>query len=230
MKKEKKYDMSKSTKKSQELFSWFYNPFALYLAGLVAKYTNFRPNQISVMSAFAALIAAISLGFSGFSTNPYLYRMVGAFFVLVSYTLDHIDGKVARAKGLSTKFGKWFDLAIGYIFIPLMFFGLAFGLRSLLAIFLFCLVLFSYLYAQLMLHVYKANSEKDIEKENIVLVKEKWYRYWYGMSLFSPVIIITSLINIPILTLWFFGIFGTLYWMAILYFQAKALRRLDKFS
>lgn len=85
--------------------------------------SGLRPNQITLLSAAAGILAVIAFGV-GTKTG----FILGALFFELFYILDNCDGEVARAKGLSTKFGSWLDTLVDYAVHVLAFGGIAFGL------------------------------------------------------------------------------------------------------
>lgn len=54
--------------------------------------------------------------------------ILGAVFFELFYILDNCDGEVARAKGLSTRFGSWLDTLVDYCVHVAAFGGIAFGI------------------------------------------------------------------------------------------------------
>jgi 1L-myo-inositol 1-phosphate cytidylyltransferase / CDP-L-myo-inositol myo-inositolphosphotransferase len=82
-----------------------------------------HPNQITLLSASSGAAAALlfCLGTkAGFISGAALFELF--------YILDNCDGEVARAKGLSTKFGSWLDTSVDYCAHVAAFGGIAFGI------------------------------------------------------------------------------------------------------
>ena len=52
-------------------------PMSIWLA----KYTNINPNSITYLGVFIMLISLFLLGYSGYSSNPFLYRLIGASLI-----------------------------------------------------------------------------------------------------------------------------------------------------
>jgi phosphatidylglycerophosphate synthase len=63
-----------------------------------------------------------------FSRGGYVFSLIGAFFFQFFYILDNCDGEVARAKGLSTRWGGWFDVGCDAVIHLLFFPAIAWGL------------------------------------------------------------------------------------------------------
>jgi phosphatidylglycerophosphate synthase len=86
--------------------SWLYvlkpqKDRALYSASHILQAIGVTPNMVTaaglLMSIFAGLLAA----------TGHLYA--GIFFFMIGACLDAVDGSFARACGLSTEFGRYFD-------------------------------------------------------------------------------------------------------------------------
>ncbi|MEW2359245.1 CDP-alcohol phosphatidyltransferase family protein [Spirillospora sp. NPDC029432] len=83
------------------------DPPASRLVRFTANRTNITPNQLTV----GALILGLGAGACfAVATAPWL--LLGALLYHLSFTLDCMDGKIARLKGTGSVFGAWLD----YIF------------------------------------------------------------------------------------------------------------------
>ncbi len=85
--------------------------------------SGLHPNQITLLSGAAGIMAVLLFCFgtkAGF--------ILGAVFFELFYILDNCDGEVARAKGLSTRFGSWLDTLVDYCVHVAAFGGIAFGI------------------------------------------------------------------------------------------------------
>jgi len=91
------------------------------LSGLFVK-SGLHPNSITLMSGAAGLIA-----FLFFCIGSKMSFIIGALFFELFYVLDNCDGEVARAKGLSSKFGSWLDTMVDYIIHVIAFGGIMLG-------------------------------------------------------------------------------------------------------
>lgn len=85
--------------------------------------TRLHPNQITLLSAAAGILA-----FLAFSFGTKASYVLGAIFFELFYILDNCDGEVARAKGLSSKFGSWLDTLVDCCIHVLSFIGIGIGL------------------------------------------------------------------------------------------------------
>ncbi len=95
------------------------------LSGYVTRFflkARLHPNQITLLSALAGVFA-----FYVFSVGTKACSILGAIFFEAFYILDNCDGEVARARGLSTKFGSWLDTLVDYFVHILAFIGISIG-------------------------------------------------------------------------------------------------------
>jgi phosphatidylglycerophosphate synthase len=83
------------------------DPLASRLVRFTANRTRVTPNQLTV----AALILGLGAG-ACFAVASWPWLLAGAVLYHLSFTLDCMDGKIARLKGTGSVFGAWLD----YIF------------------------------------------------------------------------------------------------------------------
>jgi len=89
----------------KELFSMLiYRPIAKALIFAFFKNSKITPNQISFISLVITLIGCFFFAFF-----RYPFMILGVLFLHIGYVFDMLDGTYARYKGLSSKFGRWFD-------------------------------------------------------------------------------------------------------------------------
>ena len=86
------------------------DPLAVPLSLVTANHTSLTPNQLTVLSFGAGLAAS---WFFWIGTTGAL--IAGAILFYVSFTLDCVDGKIARLKGTGSPFGEWFDYVLDRI-------------------------------------------------------------------------------------------------------------------
>lgn len=90
------------------IMSWWevivINPFVYKLTLIFANYTRFTPNQITSMSFIIGILSACA-----FLHGTWPYMVLGAFLFESSYIVDCTDGRIARLKGLESKFGAYLD-------------------------------------------------------------------------------------------------------------------------
>jgi len=124
------FDFKKSMKNvSSYPFVSKYLPFDRYLirppASLVVKAvfkTSITPNQLTLTSFFFALLAA--LAFLG--ARP-AYFALGGSLALISMIFDAADGMLARAKGMTSRYGAFLDLFLDRIADFAVLTGASFG-------------------------------------------------------------------------------------------------------
>jgi len=80
------------------------DPVAVRLSLVAVNYTRLTPNQISAASLALGLASAWFF-WSGSATA----LIVGALLYHASFTMDCVDGKVARLAGTGSYFGEWLD-------------------------------------------------------------------------------------------------------------------------
>ncbi|GAA1857385.1 CDP-alcohol phosphatidyltransferase family protein [Actinomadura bangladeshensis] len=83
------------------------DPLASRLVRFTANRTRVTPNQLTV----GALILGLAAG-ACFTVASWPWLLAGALLYHLSFTLDCMDGKIARLKGTGSVFGAWLD----YIF------------------------------------------------------------------------------------------------------------------
>ena len=85
---------------------------------LVANFTNLTPNQISIIGFIIGAISAASFALEHFILGAILFELMNLF--------DTFDGRIARLKGFSGKWGMYVDSYCGFHFTFLIAFGLAY--------------------------------------------------------------------------------------------------------
>jgi len=84
--------------------------------------TAVTPNHITALT-LAIAIGAATLFATGEAVNAH---WAAGLFVLTRF-LDHFDGELARLKGLSSRFGYYFDYVAGALSYAALFIGLGIG-------------------------------------------------------------------------------------------------------
>ena len=99
---------------------------------LAAPFTNFfirsglHPNYITLLGGAVGILA-----FFSFSAGTKTGFIAGAVLFEAFYILDNCDGEVARARGLSSKFGSWMDTVVDCCIHTLSFIGIGLGVARL---------------------------------------------------------------------------------------------------
>ncbi len=117
------YDLSKRIKKTPE--SWLlriYRKTSYPLTWLLVK-TPLTPNQISLISFFIAVPAAIIFTYPG-----YKYTLLAGILTELSFMFDLSDGEVARVKGISSVRGIWLEHILDQLKDVVLFIGITVGL------------------------------------------------------------------------------------------------------
>ncbi len=113
------YEYQKTLKSnfSDELINtYLLRPVAGFIVSLLYK-TSVTPNQVTIASTIAGLIAAAT-----YLNNEALTTAVAGLMVTVKDVLDSADGQLARAKGQYTRIGRFLD-SIGDFVVDLGLFG-----------------------------------------------------------------------------------------------------------
>jgi hypothetical protein len=120
-------DYTKSLKafEVEELFDLgFYRPLGFLFVKLVYR-TSITPNQITILSALAGLLAGVFLGIGSASA------LVVAGLLLVVYdVLDCADGQLARINKNGTRMGRILDGAADYLVSIAAYLGIGIGFAS----------------------------------------------------------------------------------------------------
>jgi phosphatidylglycerophosphate synthase len=70
----------------------------------VLAHTSVTPNQVTLMSALVAFLAATLV-----QSSTYWIRLVGVVVWFMGYILDICDGDIARYRNMKSEFGHWFE-------------------------------------------------------------------------------------------------------------------------
>jgi phosphatidylglycerophosphate synthase len=103
-----------------DLFT-FNRKISARLSALLIK-TPLSPNHVTTLSMGAGLWAGYF-----FSQGTRGFMVLGAVFLQLAFILDNCDGDIARAKGLQSRFGMWYDFTADLIVDFALWSGLALG-------------------------------------------------------------------------------------------------------
>ncbi len=87
--------------------------------------TPVTPNHLTTASLLLAIAAC-----AGFASGERGWMDAAAGMFMLSKLLDYMDGALARAKSLSSRFGERYDQTVDTLGYALMFIGIAIGLRN----------------------------------------------------------------------------------------------------
>jgi phosphatidylglycerophosphate synthase len=112
-----------SAVKSRDGFftTFFVSPYSRYIARWAA-HRGYTPNQITTVSVFMGLVAAIL-----FATGERWGLVAGAVVLQIAFTTDCVDGQLARYSRQFSKLGAWLDSVFDRTKEYLAFAGLAIG-------------------------------------------------------------------------------------------------------
>ncbi|MDP3698701.1 MAG: CDP-alcohol phosphatidyltransferase family protein [Nanoarchaeota archaeon] len=194
--------------------------FVYPIAFFLVKYTKLTPTKITVFSIISGMLSLAFLSLGG------EYTVTGALLVLLYGILDGIDGVIARATGLHSKFGQWLDGVAGYVLLPLMMLSAAIGLGNYQALIIGSIASLCFPLQFSLIHYFK--SEIVESNERITLSssgKFEFLKYVYGIAPFYFLLLLGALFDKIIYVLLLFAVFGNMFWMAVLFLQYKILRK-----
>jgi hypothetical protein len=101
--------------------TFFVSPYSRFIARWAA-HRGFTPNQVTTVSVFIGLLAAIA-----FATGERWGLITGAILLQAAFTTDCVDGQLARYTRQFSKLGAWLDSVFDRTKEYLAFAGLAIG-------------------------------------------------------------------------------------------------------
>lgn len=187
----------------------------------IVKFTNITPNQITLFSFLLAILGSLFIFQGGYKNI-----LIGSSLALIYMVFDCVDGEVARLRGLGSNLGLWLDSIIGFIVNPLLILSLSVGLKSTGSLILGLFAVLCYPMQYLIVFSYKFQSIGKKEKIEMPISHNlEFIRYLYGSALLFPLLFIGAILNKAILVLWFFAIFGNLFWIALIFLQYSNLKK-----
>lgn len=221
---EEQYDFSKAVKKDMELADRMKRWISLPLSKFLILHTKVTPNQITISSFICTLIAGLFLIQGGYN-----HQVWGGIFAFLREILDQMDGEIARVKGITNAWGKWFDGVAGFVSTEIIIITLAIGIGSETALFWGMLAAIAFPMHYLLIHFYKHEVIKSSEPLEFLSGPHQgiWHhlRFMYGSALFYVLVPILLFVHQPLLALQFFAIVGNLFWMGLLLIQYRNLRK-----
>jgi Family of unknown function (DUF5941)/CDP-alcohol phosphatidyltransferase len=101
---EERARLDSAVKASDGFFTTFFvSPYSKYIARWAAR-RGWSPNAVTVLSAGVGLCAA-----AGFATGERWGLVAGALLLQAAFTLDCVDGQLARYTGTFSRLGAWLD-------------------------------------------------------------------------------------------------------------------------
>src|SRR5205085_1385778 len=119
---EERARLEASVKASDGFFTTFFvSPYSKYIARWAAR-RGLTPNQVTLTSAAVGALAA-----AAFATGHRPGLVVGAILLQAAFTLDCVDGQLARYTRAFSRFGAWLDSIFDRTKEYLVYAGLAIG-------------------------------------------------------------------------------------------------------
>ena len=80
------------------------------------------PNQVTVVGCCGMAVAGLAFFLAGF--NP-IWFLVAELAVILHWLADHLDGHLARARGLTSDRGLFLDMYLDMVSVVFLFYGIA---------------------------------------------------------------------------------------------------------
>ncbi|MEK6939563.1 MAG: CDP-alcohol phosphatidyltransferase family protein [Nanoarchaeota archaeon] len=214
-------DLSGLKKEGDEYtMRYLVRPLSRLPSRLLIQYTSITPNQVSVFSFF---LAAVSAAF--FIRGGFMNQVLGVIFASLYVIFDCVDGNIARVKQLKSVKGHWLDGAGGFIITPLLLFSLLYGEGNPSLFVIGSLAMLAYPLQYLLVYFYKFEITKHNPTPIASGTMVDKVRYLYGSALFFPLLAIAVLSDQIEIFLWFYALFGNLFWVGTLAMQYISLRQ-----
>jgi phosphatidylglycerophosphate synthase len=114
--------LASAVKASDGFFTTFFvSPYSRYIARWAAR-RGFTPNQVTAVSFLLGVVAAVV-----FAAGSRAALVAGAVLLQVSFTVDCVDGQLARYTRTFSQLGAWLDSVFDRSKEFLVFAGLAYG-------------------------------------------------------------------------------------------------------
>ncbi len=206
---------------------YLYRPLGFALAALIVN-TKITPNQVTFFRFIIASISLFLIYISDFDQTFFLFGFILYFF---SDIVDYTDGSLARAKMLTSNYGRILDTVSDHFFDTLFIFLITVKLESNFHIYfmiLFFSLDWSQTYLNTLIKFYKKNNEDEFEKiinsnnkvtnnhkNNSSLIK------FILKKIFLLISIITNNLNIIVLYIFISFDFTSVY--LLVFFLSKSL-------
>ena len=108
----------KQYKDDEFLAFYFLRKFSIYITLLINKVKFIKPNHVTVFMLFSAFLIPI-IGYV-FTENLRSFVTIMFLCLMFTYSLDVIDGELARLSGIFSKNGLFYDASLWYAY-PFMY-------------------------------------------------------------------------------------------------------------
>ncbi|GEM_PF-4968892 len=104
------------------VFEFFHKKISKHFTKLISS-TTLTPNNITIISFLLLIPAAL-----GFITGEFLWVLIGAIIINLSYIFDSVDGEIARLKNMKSLKGAMIDSVTDRIGDVIIYMSISFGL------------------------------------------------------------------------------------------------------
>tara|TARA_B100000900_G_scaffold411959_1_gene432705 strand:+ start:627 stop:1388 length:762 start_codon:yes stop_codon:yes gene_type:complete len=152
-----------SERKLNLISYYVFRPLGFALTALIIK-TKITPNQVTLLNFVITSISLFLIYISDFDETIFLFGFILYFF---SHLVDNVDGSLARAKMLTSNYGRILDTVSDKFFDMLFIFLITIKLESIFHIYLMILFFslnWSQVYVNTLIKYYKKNKDEDFKK------------------------------------------------------------------
>lgn len=218
-------DFTNKERISNFLVFFVYRPLGFLFAASIFN-TQIKPNHITIFKYFFAFIALYLIFISKLNSSLFF---IGFFLYFVSDILDYADGSLARAKNLTSKFGRILDTVSDHFFSSIFFFIICLKTENIIHLYfliVFLSISWSQVYVNTLLKFYNnQKSKKKLSRKNLEN-KKKSLNIQLNLfkSLFRKLLLFLDFIsiNLNLITLFVFIVFDLLYGYLIFFFIYKS--------
>ncbi len=212
--------------KNSDLIVYFiYRPLGFFLAACVFD-TQLKPNQVTILKYFFASTALYLIFISNLESKIFFAGYILYFF---SDVLDYVDGSLARAKKLTSKFGRILDTVSDHFFSSIFISILCLKVENILNVYfliLFLSVSWSQVYINTLLKFYKATTNKANPTELRLKYKKKNINVKLNIlkNFFQKIISLMNIVsvNLNLIVLFLFVILDLLSGYLLFFFIYKS--------
>lgn len=203
---------------------YFYRPIGFLFASIVYN-TKILPNHLTI---FKYLLSIISLYLIGISELNSINFSTGFILYFIADILDYADGSLARAKKLTSKFGRILDTASDHFFSSIFIFLITLKLQSELHLYLMIIFLslsWTQVYINTLLKLFKKNDNDRNQEQNYnTPIKKERYQNNFLKEVIKKVHFFNDLIsnNLNLVILFLFILLNSLLIYLLFFFICKS--------
>lgn len=188
-----------------------YAHLSMPLTAILAK-TNITPNIVTTISTILGFVAAYF-----FYKADYLSLIIGAIFITISYTLDCVDGELARYKNTGSKFGAWWDSVgdrlVEYVVFSSLTMGLYFKTNNPTILIVGFFGFANLMMIPLMRNLTRVTLDPQPKHE----LKLGKINYLGGTETFRVLVTLAALLNQVYYFIWLYALLGAAVWIRQIY-------------